>query len=99
MIVGKAADDLTKSLGLKTVPNEYFLTEFRREFWKQKFRAHNDKIVDDLGTVGAIVLDRHGHLAAGGSTGGITGKMSGRIGDTAVLGAGLFANDRLAVMW
>ena len=45
------------------------------------------------------MLDSHGNLAAGGSTGGITGKSSGRIGDTAILGAGLFANDRLAVMW
>lgn len=45
------------------------------------------------------MLDKRGRLAAGGSTGGITGKTSGRIGDTAVLGAGLFASDHLAIVW
>lgn len=58
----------------------------------------DDKAVDGLGTVGALVLDMYGHLAAGESTGGTTGKHSGRIGDTAILGAGLFANERLALV-
>src|SRR5262249_6099379 len=46
------------------------------------------------GTVGAVALDRHGHLAAATSTGGLTGKRFGRIGDSPIVGAGTYANDR-----
>lgn len=99
VLVGVAADDHTKHLGLETVPNEYLLTPFRHTHWKRSSQAHHDDPEDDLGTVGALVLDSHGDLAAGGSTGGTMGKLSGRIGDTAVLGAGLFANDRVAFVW
>ncbi len=99
LLVGKVADDHTKHLGLETVPNEFFITPFRRASWERSSQAHNDNAVDDLGAVGALVLDSHGNLAAGGSTGGTTGKLSGRVGDTAVLGAGLFANDRVALVW
>ncbi|KAK0703392.1 hypothetical protein B0T26DRAFT_731141 [Lasiosphaeria miniovina] len=52
-----------------------------------------------MGTVGAIVFDSYGHLAAGGSTGGPTGKVDGRVGDTATLSAGLYADARLSVLW
>ena len=86
-------------MGLETVPNEFFITPFRRAYWERSSQAHNDNAVDDFGTVGALVLDSHGNLAAGGSTGGTTGKLSGRVGDTAVLGAGLYANDRVALVW
>ena len=99
VLAGKAADDHTKHLGLETVPNSYFVTPFRRAYWEQRSEASSDNTGDDLGTVGALVLDSYGHLAAGGSTGGTSGKLSGRVGDTAVLGAGLFANDRVALVW
>lgn len=99
LLSGKAADDHTKHLGLETVPNEFFVTPFRRAYWELSSPARNDDILDDLGSVGAVVLDSHGNLAAGGSTGGTTGKLSGRVGDTAILGAGLFANDRVALVW
>ncbi len=49
------------------------------------------------GTVGCVVLDRHGHLAAGTSTGGVFGKLPGRVGDTPIIGAGCYADDRVAV--
>ena len=99
LLFGKAADDHTKHLGLETVPNGYFITPLSRACWERRSQAHNDNTVDDLGNVGALVLESHGHLAAGGSTGGTMGKLSGRVGDTAVLGAGLFANNRVAFMW
>ena len=99
VLVGKAADDHTKHLGFEIVPNGYFVTPFRRDYWERKSQASGDDIGDDLGTVGALVLDSYGQLAAGGSTGGTAGKLSGRVGDTAVLGAGLFANDRVALVW
>nr|TFG55248.1 MAG: isoaspartyl peptidase/L-asparaginase [Hyphomicrobiales bacterium] len=50
-----------------------------------------------LGTVGAVALDRYGHLAAGTSTGGDPGKMPGRVGDTPIIGASTFANERYAI--
>ena len=93
------ADNYTKHLGLKTVPNNYFVTPFHRAYWERKSAASSDHIGDDTGTVGALVLDIYGHLAAGGSTGGTPGKMNGQVCDTAVLGASLFANDRVAIVW
>ena len=99
LLVGKAADEHTRHLGLGIVPNEYFVTPFRRAYWERSSQNQKSTILDDLGTVGALVLDSHGHLAAGGSTGGTMGKMSGRVGDTAVLGAGLYANNRVAIVW
>ena len=96
MLVGQPADDIYKKLGLETVPNDYFTTALRHSHWKRRVDLENK---DTTGTVGAVVLDSRGHVAAGGSTGGITGKTRGRIGDTAVLGAGLFADSRMAVAW
>jgi L-asparaginase / beta-aspartyl-peptidase len=99
MLVGQAADDMAKKLGLETVANNYFTTVLRRAHWEQKVRLGNKDTECDLGTVGAIVLDSRGQLAAGGSTGGPVGKLSGRIGDTAILGAGLYADSRVGVVW
>ena len=99
VMVGEAADNHTKHLGLETVPNAYFVTPFRRAYWERKSEVSSDDIGDDIGTIGALVLDGYGHLAAGGSTSRAAGRLSGRYGDTTVLGAGLFANDRIAVVW
>ena len=72
---------------------------FDRVVWESNSQASSDDIGDDLGAVGALVLDSYGHLAAGGSTGGTAGRLGGQVADTAVLGAGLFANDRVAFVW
>ena len=98
-LAGKTADVHTRHLGLEIVPNEYFVTPSRRAYWQRSSQAREIDNLDDVGTVGALVLDSHGNLAAGRSTGGTTGKMSGSIGATAVLGAGLFANSRVAIVW
>ena len=99
VLASNLADNYTKQLGLETVPNRYFVTPFHRDYWERKSGASSDDIGDYTGTVGALVLDNYGHLAAGGSTGGTPGKMSGQISDAAVLGASLFANDRVAIVW
>lgn len=99
MLVGEAADDFSRKLGLETVANSYFTTPYRRTYWELQSGPKSENIVDELGTVGAIVLDSYGSLVAGGSTGGINGKLRGRIGDTAVLGAGLYADDRIGIVW
>lgn len=99
MLVGNAADDMAQRLGLELVPNTYFETAFRRAYWASTSQHRQRSIEPESGTVGAVALDIYGHIAAGGSSGGISGKEKGRVGDTAVLGAGLFANSKLGVAW
>jgi beta-aspartyl-peptidase (threonine type) len=75
-------------MGVPAVDNGYFSTKRRRE---QLEKALKD---DKLGTVGCVALDRHGNLAAATSTGGRTNKRWGRVGDTPIVGAGTYANNR-----
>ncbi|KAM0563573.1 hypothetical protein ACHAPJ_001297 [Fusarium lateritium] len=98
MLVGSGADEAAREFGLETVPNSYFTTPFRRAYWHQVVEKGLQQTGSEMGTVGAIVLDSRGRLVAGGSTGGPTGKLDGRIGDTAILGAGLYADENLAVL-
>lgn len=78
VVVGEGASAWADRLGLAREPPEYFVTERRR-------RA--------LGTVGAVARDSLGHLAAATSTGGVTGKVPGRVGDSPIPGAGTWADD------
>ncbi|KAG8412704.1 hypothetical protein J3458_013145 [Metarhizium acridum] len=91
-IAGVGGDQLARRLGLETVDNSYFGTERRLSYWRQKRPD-----VSEHGTVGAVVLDSHGNVAAANSTGGMTMKPVGRVGDTAILGSGLYADERVAV--
>ncbi|KAI8309076.1 putative L-asparaginase [Colletotrichum sp. SAR11_59] len=93
-MAGNGADELSASLGLDMVPNSFFATERRMSYWRNR-RSE----VSEHGTVGAVVLDSHGNLAAANSTGGMMFKPSGRVGDTAILGSGLYADERVAVVW
>ncbi|KAK4182081.1 hypothetical protein QBC35DRAFT_479397 [Podospora australis] len=99
MLVGRFADEANKNFGFEVVTNDHFTTPYRKAYWDQTAAALGQRDSgSEMGTVGAIVLDEHGNLAAGASTGGPTGKVDGRIGDTAVLGAGLSADSKLAVL-
>lgn len=92
---GKGASEFAKKQGLEMVPNKYFYTKSRYESLKQlqmQERAREQK--DNLGTVGCAVLDKKGNLCAGTSTGGMTNKKYGRIGDSPVIGAGTYANNK-----
>ena len=95
LLSGKGASEFAKKQGLEIVPNEYFYTKSRFEslerLQKQE-RKRNKK--DNMGTVGCAVLDSHGNLAAGTSTGGMTNKRYGRIGDSPIIGAGTYANNK-----
>ena len=97
-LVGPAADKFASQSGLEMVPNAYFTTGTRKSHWETRM-AKCSPISQDLETVGAVALDVHGGLAAAGSTGGMTGKMKGSIGDTPVLGAGIFADEEVALVW
>jgi beta-aspartyl-peptidase (threonine type) len=94
---GLGADQFSVEQGLEQVPNEWFHTPERRRQWEE-FRARPAAEAFDIdlkyGTVGAVALDREGHVAAATSTGGLTGKRWGRIGDSPIIGAGTYADDR-----
>jgi beta-aspartyl-peptidase (threonine type) len=96
MLSREGADQFSREQDLEQVGPEWFATEERRlqlEAIKAKPGGWFDEEMK-YGTVGAVALDVRGHVAAATSTGGITGKRWGRIGDTPIIGAGTWANDR-----
>lgn len=113
LIAGDGADKLARENGLEMVEQDYFFTQVRYDQLKKakeqeqqkplldsdKPRAHQGSMTEPyLGTVGALALDKNGNLAAATSTGGMTNKMTGRIGDSPLIGAGNYAdNDSVAV--
>src|SRR5437899_6484685 len=88
LLVGEAAAALAASHGLPRCPPEALVTDEARRRWQERRPATGE-------TVGAVARDGAGHVAAATSTGGVTGKRSGRVGDSAVIGAGTYADDRL----
>ena len=95
MLAREGADQFSLEQGLEQVDPSYFRTERR---WQEllDWRRNNAASLDPAhsrGTVGAVAIDMNGHLAAGTSTGGTTGKRWGRIGDSPVIGAGTYAAD------
>lgn len=97
MLAGNGADEFIAAMGLEQVEQEYFHTDRR---WRNLQRALEREGAsvdrgDDVehGTVGAVALDLHGNLAAATSTGGLTNKSHGRIGDSPIIGAGTYANN------
>ena len=107
-LVGEEADSFGAQIGLPTESADYFKTSEQIESWKEwqkrqaakkeaTSRFDHDRREDRLfylGTVGCVVMDVHGHLASATSTGGLLGKKYGRIGDTPIIGAGTYANNR-----
>jgi beta-aspartyl-peptidase (threonine type) len=95
MLAGPGADEFSKTQGLEQVDPSYFRTDRRlREL--EEWRKDHAAVIDAaqrFGTVGAVALDVNGHLAAGTSTGGTTGKRWGRVGDSPIIGAGTYAAD------
>ncbi len=101
MMTGQGAFDFAKLHAIQTEPDEYFYSEFRHNQWKQMQDSdetaldHNVVIKDKkFGTVGATALDIHGNIAAATSTGGMTNKQFGRVGDSPIIGAGTYANNK-----
>lgn len=91
MMVSSGAEEFAASVGVERVEPAYFRTEER---WEQL----QEKLEDDkFGTVGIVALDQRGELAAGTSTGGITNKRYGRVGDSPIIGAGTYADARCGV--
>jgi beta-aspartyl-peptidase (threonine type) len=113
MLVGKGAEKFASQYGLEIVDPGYFFTEERwkalqrvREEDPSKMELDHgnpleavkkQKADSKFGTVGAVAVDMQGHLAAATSTGGMTNKKYGRVGDSPVIGAGTYANEFCAI--
>lgn len=103
---GKGANDFAIKQGVKLEPDEYFFSQFRYDQWKEIRDSDNysldhthqglEELMKDkkFGTVGAAACDMYGNLAAATSTGGMTNKKYGRIGDSPIIGAGTYANNQ-----
>ncbi len=99
MLVGAGAEEFARSQGVEMVPNEYFRTPARQKQLERLLRGPatgavtRENELHAFGTVGAVALDAQGNLAAATSTGGMTGKRWGRVGDSPIIGAGTYANN------
>ena len=103
---GKGANDFAIKQGIKLEPDEYFFSQFRYDQWKSIRDSdnysldHTHQDIEELmkdrkfGTVGAVACDLQGNIAAATSTGGMTNKKYGRIGDSPLIGSGTYANNK-----
>lgn len=103
-LAGNGAQRFCEAAGLEMMEPGWFSTEQRLEALKAEMERRRQGLADDgdparkHGTVGAVALDRFGHLAAATSTGGMTAKTPGRVGDSPVIGAGTWADDATAAV-
>ncbi|MCP4438546.1 MAG: isoaspartyl peptidase/L-asparaginase [Aureispira sp.] len=98
--VGAGAIAFAKEHGIKEIDPNYFFNQHRFDQWKRVAGSktaqldHSDRVDEDKsGTVGAVAIDQYGNLAAATSTGGMTNKQQGRVGDSPIIGAGTYANN------
>jgi beta-aspartyl-peptidase (threonine type) len=94
----EGADEMARGLGLEQVGNDWFVTGERRRQLDELLAKGGFDAEVKYGTVGAVALDASGHVAAATSTGGLTAKRWGRIGDSPLIGAGTYADDRAAAV-
>ena len=106
LLSGEGANEFAIKCGMKLEPDEYFFSQFRYNQWKRMRDSDNyeldhstgttERLMKDkkFGTVGAVACDMQGNIAAATSTGGMTNKKYGRIGDTPIIGAGTYANNK-----
>lgn len=98
LVSGSGAEQLARELNCEFASAEYFFEAFRHEqlleAWREKSVRLDHSSSKKMGTVGAVARDAKGHLAAATSTGGMTNKRNGRIGDTPLIGAGTYADDK-----
>ncbi len=107
LLVSSGAEEFALEEGIPLVPNTYFRTDERKQqlaseqqgqrvsdlMPPEPRRDHAQRTVGSQGTVGAVALDQHGNLAAATSTGGMTNKRQGRVGDSPIIGAGTYAKN------
>ncbi len=99
ILTGEGAMKFARKMNCETAKHDYFFDQFRYDQWlsikdSDEFQLdHSIKNPKKFGTVGAVALDSNGNLAAATSTGGMTNKKYGRIGDSSIIGAGNYANN------
>lgn len=93
MFTGTGADAFAEAQGLEMVDNTYFDTDWRREALQRVLEERARTAADKHGTVGAVAIDVNGNLAAATTTGGMTAKAAGRVGDTPLIGAATYAEN------
>lgn len=100
MLAGRGAEQFAAEQGLEIVDPSYFVDSARYQQYLERRRAEKDKVglaqpdvEKKFGTVGAVALDRYGDIAAGTSTGGMSDKRYGRVGDSPIIGAGTYAKN------
>ncbi|AVS80859.1 beta-aspartyl-peptidase [Paracidovorax avenae] len=114
LMAGDGAERMARDAGLAMVEPPYFSTDARRAQLEAARASQRGAVLDHdgaaalaerpldegrkMGTVGAVALDAHGHIAAATSTGGMTNKRPGRVGDSPLIGAGTYADDRTAAV-
>lgn len=101
LLFGDGAEKFADEFALEKVSNDYFKTEKEIKEYNSKKTSQNESTVKadyKLGTVGCAALDKEGNLAAGTSTGGISGKKFGRVGDAPIIGAGTYANNKTCAL-
>jgi beta-aspartyl-peptidase (threonine type) len=110
LLVGEGAESFGRQHGIRMVDADYFHTEFRRQQLLEVQQRDDVQGCGDgtgkvkgfdvaaYGTVGAVALDKQGNLAAATSTGGMTNKRFGRVGDVPIIGAGTYADNRTAAI-
>jgi beta-aspartyl-peptidase (threonine type) len=110
-LMGDGAESFATELGVERVDPEYFFVQRRHDAWQRAVEREQERANgaggmavlperndDKYGTVGAVALDRQGNLAAATSTGGMTNKRFGRVGDVPIIGAGTYADNRTAAV-
>ena len=97
-LAGSAADRFAATAGIEQVRNDFFVLPERRRQLDEALAAGASADPIKYGTIGAVAVDRRGHVAAGTSTGGVTAKKWGRIGDSPLIGAGTYADDQSAAV-
>ena len=93
-LAGAAADRFAAAAGLEQVPNDFFILPERRRQLEEALAAGSAADPIKYGTIGAVAVDVCGNVASATSTGGITAKRWGRVGDSPLIGAGTYADDR-----
>jgi L-asparaginase / beta-aspartyl-peptidase len=94
LLTGSGASQFAVQQGFMLVPNSYFITEKRQKELQELLNKEREAGINDKhGTVGCVALDTYGNIAAGTSTGGMSNKKFGRIGDSPIIGAGTYANN------
>ena len=97
ILVGDGAESFAESIGETIVEPSYFHSEKNlKRLRKLKSKIADSQIIQDkIGTVGAVAIDKKGNISAATSTGGMTNKMPGRVGDTPIIGSGTWAQNQV----